>query len=297
MTGAFRAVQMGQAVTVYVHGSSGIGKSMLVRRFLDTLRSRADVVVLAARCYAQEGVPYKALDPLMDRLSQYLHGLPIHEVQTLLPQAWAAVAQLFPTLGPVGERGAEPAPRLEPLDPQEGRQQACAALREFFARLAARHPVVLCIDDLQWGDSDSAELLTELLRPPAPPALLFVGCYRTEDAATSPLLRTSCRGMHSPDWWPRWCRSRWKRLIPRLPATSRQHCSGRPIRGSWRGPTPLPRTPAAIRSSFMNWCGMSTSVADRDLCPSPRTPRRPPGGATPSRSRSPWRGTRARSTH
>ena len=120
LTGAFRAVQMGQAVTVYVHGSSGIGKSMLVRRFLDTLRSRADVVVLAARCYAQEGVPYKALDPLMDRLSQYLHGLPIHEVQALLPQAWAAVAQLFPTLGPVGERGAEPAPRLEPPRPPGG---------------------------------------------------------------------------------------------------------------------------------------------------------------------------------
>jgi eukaryotic-like serine/threonine-protein kinase len=189
LTGAFRAMQTGQAVTVYVHGSSGIGKSALLRRFLDTLRSRADVVVLAERCYAQEGVPYKALDPLMDRLSQYLQGLPTHEVQALLPQDWAAVAQLFPVLWPVVERRAEPPRRMEHLDPQEGRRQAFAALREFFARLAARHSIVLCIDDLQWGDGDSAGFLTELLRPPAPPALLFVGCYRTEDAETSPLLR------------------------------------------------------------------------------------------------------------
>src|SRR5262245_29518228 len=125
----------------------------------------------------------------MDRLSQYLHGLPTHEVQALLPQGWAAVAQLFPTLWPVVERGAEPPRRLESPDPQQGRRQAFAALREFFVRLATRHAVVLCIDDLQWGDGDSAGYLTELLRPPAPPALLFVGRYRTEDVETSPLLR------------------------------------------------------------------------------------------------------------
>ena len=187
---SFELTLAGRAVLVFVHGSSGMGKSALVHQFIRKLRQEnEDAVVLSGRCFERESVPYKALDSLIDALSRYLMHLPKEETEVLLPADVQALARLFPAL-----RRLQPVARarrgvLEIPDERELKLRARTALRELFERLAERRPLVLYIDDLQWGDRDSADLLSELLRPPDPPALLFVGCFRSEEKDTSPLLR------------------------------------------------------------------------------------------------------------
>jgi predicted ATPase len=187
---AFDQVLAGESMTVCLHGFSGIGKTSLVRHFLDELRrEHPEAVVLTGRCFERESVPYKGLDNLIDALAHHLLRRPTHDAEALLPRDIFALAQLFPVLRQL--ETIAPA-RRRPVavpDSQEQRRRAFTALRELLARLGDKVPTVLFVDDLQWGDVDSADLLTYVVRQPDAPSLLFIASYRSDEVNSSPFLR------------------------------------------------------------------------------------------------------------
>ena len=76
-----------RAVTVLIEGESGVGKSALVRTFVETLgHEERDLVVLVGRCYERETVPYKTLDGIVDALSRRLSRMDPRDVATLLAE-------------------------------------------------------------------------------------------------------------------------------------------------------------------------------------------------------------------
>lgn len=188
MHAALDRARGGELTTVAVHGEPGIGKTSLVNAFFDEVRERfGNVLILAGHCSAREWVAYNALDVVMERLASALQRLPSSELMELLPNDIPDAARLFPVLESV------PAVRRQMLSAPDGEPDAAAAanaLRGLLRGLCARSPVILLIDDAQWGDLDTARLLELILAPPDPPPLLLVTAWTNEDAATGLLLRT-----------------------------------------------------------------------------------------------------------
>ena len=173
---AFQALKAKEAVLQIVQGDSGIGKTALIRHFLEELIHRESVLIFQGRCYERESVPYKALDSLAENLCEHLNTLSSNELKQLVPHESQELVNLFPAFSQVvPQRG----PHIAPVEPRVRRARAFRTMRELIARLAARAPVILFIDDLQWGDQDSGALLAELFRPPDPPPVMLIGCARS----------------------------------------------------------------------------------------------------------------------
>jgi serine/threonine protein kinase/tetratricopeptide (TPR) repeat protein len=192
---AMHAAEDGTTAVVHVRGPSGAGKSSLVERFLDEVESQAgaldgpDALVLRSRCYEREAMPFKALDSLMDAVVRHLAPMDDLQVGHLLPADIEVLAQLFPVLERLRAVQRLLMRRKTAGDGIHSRKRAEAALRDLIGRLAARRPLVIWIDDLQWGDLDSASLLKGWLQRPLNVPLLLVFSYRSEETETSPCLQ------------------------------------------------------------------------------------------------------------
>jgi eukaryotic-like serine/threonine-protein kinase len=179
-----QSTRSGTSALVIIRGPSGIGKTALLNHFLDHARQSAGGVALAGRCHAQEQLPFKAFDTLIDALGRYLIGLSAVEAASLMPREVTLLARLFPTLYRVPAVLGMPPTRDADWDDAMLRARAFSALKELLARIADRGTLVLGFDDLQWTDQDSTDLLRELMRSPGAPACLFVCAMRDSGDAS-----------------------------------------------------------------------------------------------------------------
>jgi PAS domain S-box-containing protein len=179
---------------VLVSGYTGIGKSSVVNELHKALVSPRGLFASGKCDQYKRDIPYATLAQAFQRLIRPILAQSEAELgrwrETLLhalePRG-ALIVDLVPQLKLiVGEQ--EPVPELPASDAQRRFQLLLRRFIGVFAR--PENPLALFLDDLQWIDAATLDLLEDLLTQESIPHLLLIGAYRDNEVdAANPLMR------------------------------------------------------------------------------------------------------------
>ncbi|MYM64903.1 diguanylate cyclase [Pseudomaricurvus sp. HS19] len=193
LLGLFETVVAGGTEFCLVHGYSGVGKSALVNEVDRPLVRERGFFVQGKFDQFQQGEAYTALAATFRGLVQQILAEPeasLARWRQRLQEALAPNARLVINLVPELELiiGAQPA--VAALPPAEERNRLHLVLTAFLRVFAAEgHPVVLFLDDLQWSDVPTLELLHRLVTSRELTHLLLIGAYRSNEVGAGHPLR------------------------------------------------------------------------------------------------------------
>jgi PAS domain S-box-containing protein len=187
-----RILENGVPELVLVSGHSGIGKSSVVNELHKILVPQRGMFASGKFDQYKRDIPYATLTQAFQGLVRMLLGKSDTELASwrarlldaLSPNA-ALVSGLLPELKLIL---GEPPPVPE-LEPQQAKQRFLQVWRSFIGVFAqADHPLALFLDDLQWLDAATLDLLADLLTHPDLRYLMLIGAYRDNEVdATHPL--------------------------------------------------------------------------------------------------------------
>jgi serine phosphatase RsbU (regulator of sigma subunit)/class 3 adenylate cyclase len=214
-------VQAGLGRAVLIVGDSGIGKTRLISEWKSSTQARSDsqrpVQWAEGVClsYGQDlayhlltdllrsllGIPRgvsesQTRDALLDGVTELFGPLSAQAagVEADSPESVTGL-EVYPYLAHLLnlELEGESLERVRQLDPQAIQAQYVAATRHLLQGLAARGPVVVILEDLQWADPSSVEVLIKLLPLAAAGPLLFCLAIRPEPDVPGWKLVTAAR--------------------------------------------------------------------------------------------------------
>ena len=190
-----RVVANGTTELALVSGYSGVGKSSVVNELHKVLVAPRGLFASGKFDQYKRDIPYATLAQAFQSLVRPLLGQSEAELgrwRDALREALGPNGQLMVNLVPELELVIGTQPPVADLPPHDAKNRFQMVFRRFLGVFARKeHPLALFLDDLQWLDSATLELLEHLVTHPDVRHLFLVGAYRDNEVGPAhPLART-----------------------------------------------------------------------------------------------------------
>jgi len=188
-----RVVGGGRPELVLVSGYSGIGKSSVVNELHKPLVPPRGLFASGKFDQHKRDIPYATLAQAFQSLIRPILARNEEELgrwRDAFREALGPNGQLMVDLVPelkliIGEQ--QPVPELPP---QDARRRFQLVFRRFISAFTREHPLALFLDDLQWLDAATLDLMEDLVTHPDVKDLMLIGAYRDNEVAPAhPLMR------------------------------------------------------------------------------------------------------------
>lgn len=176
---SYARADAGEPAVQLVLGEAGVGKTTL----LDNFAARIDAMVLVGGCVpvGGEAMPFV---PVIAALRQFVAEAGEDQVRRCAERWPTVFTHLVPSHP---ERVTAPVDTLVPLSPS-GQVRLFESILSMLGELAAERPLLWVVEDLQWADRSTLDLVAYLARSLRDERVLLVLTIRTEDLTwTSPL--------------------------------------------------------------------------------------------------------------
>jgi DNA-binding CsgD family transcriptional regulator/tetratricopeptide (TPR) repeat protein len=174
----------GAGRSVFIVGEGGIGKTRLAGAAAERAAKRGWSVAIGRAYPVETGVPYAlfsdALLPLVSKLEP--------ATLSLLTRGGASeFGYVFPHLSAPPETRS----RVAGADPSEIKARLLWNFTQFLGRLSTKQPLFIVLENLQWADASSLELLHFVARQIGTQKIVLLGTYNETERDSNQVLRTT----------------------------------------------------------------------------------------------------------